>query len=108
MYDYLEVEGWVVVNVIKNDLEWWADEIWELISIWSPEGVKSYLIFLVDPQYDGLRSKGQHVWGIGCSNNYPNTRLDAESGGTVGYGNLFKKEIDTFFVKLDCLRYADE
>jgi hypothetical protein len=108
MYDYLEVEGWQISNIDKSDLEWWADEIWELESTWSPQGVKSFLTFLVDPQHDGVREKGQEVWGIGCSSAYPNSRNDAESGGTIGFGKSFKKDISSFLMKLDALRYVDE
>jgi hypothetical protein len=100
-----EFDGqWEIVSKYTDNLEWWADEIWELSSIWSPSGAKAYLTFLVDPMHDGNRVKGQKVWGLGCSKNHPDSRYTAESGGTISLGKSFKNHFLDFTLKLDGLR----
>ena len=43
--------GWSIELVdIPSDI-WWAKEIWELTSEWSPKGMKVYLSFLIDPLF---------------------------------------------------------
>jgi hypothetical protein len=44
--DYLEVDGWDLVCKHTHDLEWWADEIWQLKSRWSPVGAEALVTFL--------------------------------------------------------------
>lgn len=53
--------GWQVAQVLTQDLERWADEIVILESEWSPKGKSAHLTFLVDPQWDHHRAKGQAV-----------------------------------------------
>jgi hypothetical protein len=101
---YLEKNGWQIEGIENDDLEWWADEIWEMRSIWSPEGVPVYITFLVDPQHEGNRNKGQSVWGIGNSSNYPISRVEAESNGTVSMNDIFKNNVNDFFQRIESLR----
>ena len=51
--DHLERSGWERAQFHLVDLEWWADEIWELRSLWSPVGARTYVTLLVDPQWEG-------------------------------------------------------
>lgn len=78
--DQLEVNGWDVLEHV-NDLDWWADEIWELRSRWSPVGAYGYITFLVDLMWEGNRRKGQGVWAIGCSANNPKDHAEAQDDG---------------------------
>ena len=101
--DRLEAEGWDVHAIHTRDLEWWADEVWELRSRWAPRGAAAYITFLVDPQHEGPRNQGQSVWGVGCSAAFPASRHDAEAGGTVSMRALSKQEkqdMDAFFERL--------
>ena len=103
--DYLEVEGWEIEKVHEYDLEWWSDEIWELKSRWSPEGVPAYITFLVDPQCDDKnRKKGQEVWGVGNSCSYPTSREGAEENGTISLNSISKNDIEEFLSRLELLR----
>ena len=103
--DFLEVEGWNIERRHETALDWWADEIWELRSRWSPEGARAFITFLVDPQFEGDRSKGQAVWGIGSSSMFPQSREEAESHGIISVGSRrFKAEIEDFLSRLDELR----
>jgi hypothetical protein len=49
LLEMLERRGWSVTRH-SAELEWWADEIWAVESIWSPSGFTLYLTFLNDPQ----------------------------------------------------------
>ncbi|HJX93427.1 MAG TPA: hypothetical protein VJ372_23235, partial [Pyrinomonadaceae bacterium] len=62
----LSEHGWSAAK-IEEDLEWWADEMWQLESVWSPVGSLAYVTFLVDPQFEGNREKGEAVWAIMAS-----------------------------------------
>lgn len=108
MEDYLAVNGWDVYSRFTDHLEWWADEIWQLKSRWSPSSAEAHLIFLVDPlevSSGANRLKGQHVWGIACCKDYPNDRLEAESLAVIALNKQFKAEMDNFLLRLESLRY---
>jgi hypothetical protein len=66
----LPEHGWRLVSE-EGNLEWWADEIWKLESIWSPVGAVAFVTFLVDPMYDGSRQKGEGVWAVMASQGRP-------------------------------------
>jgi hypothetical protein len=42
--------GWRVVSRERHELDWWADEIWEVASGWAPQAYTVFLTWLVDPQ----------------------------------------------------------
>lgn len=71
--------GWEITDA-QTSLEWWADEMWEIESSWSPVGTVAYVTFLVDPQADVMnRQKGENVWAVMVSRIPPNERLFKES-----------------------------
>ena len=89
------------INELDNlSVEWWADEIWELKSHWSPNKLVGYITALVDPMHDGNRKKGQAVWAYGLSKNYPQSIHDAQKLGVVSNGKSFKNDVDDF---IDCV-----
>jgi hypothetical protein len=98
--DHLEVNGWDLEKIRESDLEWWADEVWELNSRWSPEGVSSFITFLVHPQHMGERRKGQAVWGAGSSSKFPTSRFEAETNGTISLNEISKGDIESFLDKI--------
>ena len=102
--DYLTVEGWDIEEILSNDLEWWADEIWKLKSRWSPIGKKAFITFLVNPMHEGNRIKGQAVWGVGSCGNLPDSLEDAQSIGCISLKSGVKNEIEEFLSQLDILR----
>jgi hypothetical protein len=93
--DYLKVNGWDLVQSHTQSLEWWAEEIWQMKSRWSPEGTQAFINFLVDPMWEGNRRNGQSVWAVGCSASFPCNRREAESGGILRLRSS-KKEIEEF------------
>ncbi len=104
--DWLAAYGWELEWKEKEELEWWADEIWKLRSVWSPMEAEAYIIFLVDPQWEGNRKKGQGVWGMGGCLNYPRERREAESLATMSYQSQPKSEYERFLESFEIARNA--
>ena len=87
----------------EDNLEWWADEMWLLESVWSPVGSCAYLTFLVDPQASNSRKKGASVWAVKASLGKPTTWL-SEGDCTLSLGQGWKEEMSEFFAYLAMLR----
>lgn len=104
MEDYIEVNGWEIASSDSDHNDWWADEIWELQSTWSPVGTKCYLTYLVDPQFDGIRKPGEAVWAVGASEARPHSIREASEYGIIVLNKKFKVNIEEFFTQLDDLR----
>ena len=99
----LPEHGWRVANAEEN-LEWWADEMWLLESEWSPVGRQVYVTFLVDPQFEGSRTKGEAVWAVMASPAKPMSRLQVEGEFTLSLGQGWKDRLPAFFEHLAALR----
>lgn len=103
LFNQLLEHGWRVANQ-EEGLEWWADEMWRLESLWSPVGSLAYVTFLVDPMSDGDRKKGEDVWAVMASSTKPLSRLKVEGEFTLSLGGGWKQEMPTFFKHLAALR----
>jgi hypothetical protein len=98
--------GWSISTVERDDVEWWADEIWELHSTWSPTTARAWLVFLVDPQFVGERQAGAGVWAIDLHARSPDHIGHALTG--IRISDLRRTNImHGFLAKLDTLRTAD-
>ena len=75
--------GWRLAERQLPAEHWWLDELWTLESVWSPQGRRAYLIFLVDPQWDGPRRFGEGVWAVACCKTLPSDWMNVEVGATV-------------------------
>ena len=100
----LPENGWQVLVVEDSGLEWWADEIWLIESVWSPRGCCLYLTFLVDPMADSQRAKGQSVWAVGTSAERPLGRGSAEGKPLLSLGHGWRSHLAEFFAGLAGLR----
>ena len=80
IHDALRGQGWSVSKVELLSDCWWAKEIWELRSHWTPEGAVIFLTLLIDPmaEIDDNNPPDSAVWAVGLSTDLPNGRLDAE------------------------------
>lgn len=67
----LSEQGWCVASREREELDWWADEIWLVKSEWPPRGFTVFLTWLVDPQCDDHRQPGQGVWAVGTCLEHP-------------------------------------
>jgi hypothetical protein len=100
----LPENGWQVIGIEDSGLEWWADEIWLIESLWSRQGFRLYLTFLVDPMADGQRAKGQSVWAVGTSTVRPMGRGSAEGNPLLSLGHGWRSHLAEFFAGLSVLR----
>jgi hypothetical protein len=100
----LPENGWRLLGVEESSLEWWADEIWLIESVWSPQGFRLYLTFLVDPMADTQRAKGQSVWAVGTSTGRPAGRGSAEGKPLLSLGPGWRSRMAEFFDSLAGLR----
>jgi hypothetical protein len=100
----LHENGWQVLAVEDSGLDWWADEIWLIESLWSPRGFRLYLTFLVDPMADSQRAKGQGVWAVGTSTVRPVGRGSAEGKPLLSLGGGWRSHLAEFFAGLSVLR----
>ncbi|MEL6951881.1 MAG: hypothetical protein AAFN09_02465 [Pseudomonadota bacterium] len=59
---------------------WWAKDIWQLQSEWTPKDAMIYLFLLVDPMVEADHNNvpDTAVWAVGLSANVPHDRLEAE------------------------------
>jgi hypothetical protein len=96
----LPEHGWQVIGVEDSGLEWWADEIWLIESLWSPKGFRLYLTFLVDPMADGQRAEGQNVWAVGTSIERPVDRVSAQGKPLLSLGHGWRSHLTEFFAGL--------
>jgi len=78
LIDLLTSAGWSVEAREVSDLEWWADEIWLVRSVWHPTNFSLYITFMVDPSHDGNRCKDQAVTALGASRMKPTRETLAE------------------------------
>jgi hypothetical protein len=98
--------GWRILPVADHELEWWADEMWLLESIWSPVGSLAYLTFLVDPQipHSRTRKTGEAVWAVMVSPLKPVAWQSSDEGFTLSLGQGWEKRLPDFFEHLARLR----
>jgi hypothetical protein len=88
----LERDGWKVVEEELGD-EWWVDERWKVESTRSPPGLHVWVSFLVDPQHDGPRDRGEHVWAVGVTSTRPGAR-DQVEGTAVSIRRHWAQSLD--------------
>ena len=102
----LPEQGWQVARTEEN-LDWWADEMWFLESTWSPVGSRAYITFLVDPQFEGNRRKGEAVWAVMASLFKPTSYFQGEHEFIVSLGQGWKDHLPALFAFIGCLRGAN-
>ncbi len=102
LLNQLSQQGWQLKRK-EQDLDWWADEMWQLESVWSPVGAVAYVTFLVDPQWNGDRNKGEHVWAVLLSHDKPIERM-VEGGYTLSLGKGWKNRLPELLHQLSSFR----
>jgi hypothetical protein len=95
--------GWRVVGRQRNDLDWWADEIWTVESEWAPQDLTVFLTWLVDPQEDDSRQPGQAVWAVGTCLKPPANRLEAQGEPLLSVKH-WPRDLPEFLGGLSALR----
>jgi len=93
----LSQQGWRIVHRERDDLDWWADEIWTVESEWSPQGFTVYLTWLVDPL------SGWGIWAVGTCLSRPTGRLEAGAKPHMSI-NHWPRDVEQFLQGLAKLR----
>jgi hypothetical protein len=72
LLDGLTEAGWELAATEQLH-EWWADDVWRMRSVWSPQGCECYITFLVDPQLDlhRKRKSSEGVWAVSVTPTLP-------------------------------------
>ncbi|HWT00912.1 MAG TPA: hypothetical protein VN256_11760 [Pyrinomonadaceae bacterium] len=105
LLDQLAKHGWEAEPVERAELEWWADEMWLLVSQWSPVGSTAYLTFMVNPLYDlPDRKKGQYVWAAMATSEKPVWRPPGEDDFTLNLNQGWKERMPELLEHLSRLR----
>ena len=104
LLDQLAKQGWEASPVERGELERWADEMWLLVSQWSPVGTVAYLTFLVDPGYIYPRKKGQHVTDAMASGGKPRDRWWGEDCYMLDLTQGWKERMPELLAHLSRLR----
>jgi hypothetical protein len=72
--------GWELIEVNDDNHDWWCDEHWRIRSVRENWGLELLIFFLVDPQWEAPRKKGQGVWEIAATTTFLKSWLDADGG----------------------------
>jgi hypothetical protein len=78
----------------KGELGWWASEMWQLESVWSPSGKMAFITFLLEPQL------AESVWAIMVSEEKPVNRFGNFTLSLKGW----EKELPEFMKFLSEIR----
>ena len=60
---------WEITGINFNS-DWWDDENWKIQFKYDPK-ICFYICFIVDPQFEGNRKKGQGIYEIKASSDFP-------------------------------------
>ena len=82
--------GWELATQ-DTDTDWWLEEIWSIKSVRQNWGYELFILFLVDPLYEG-NNKSQAVWAVTATTELPPDRITAENG--VALMDLVKGKFD--------------
>ena len=105
LLDALTEAGWELAAT--EDLhQWWADDVWRMRSIWSPQSCEFYLTFLVDPQLDlhRKRKRGEGVWAASASAKLPTSRLQVEAELMFSLGHGWAERLKDFVAHVSKFR----
>jgi len=72
----LLIRNWEIIEIDSNS-EWWDDESWKVRLKYNTK-VQFYLCFIVDPQLEGVRKKGQGIYEVKASTQFPKSWNDDE------------------------------
>jgi hypothetical protein len=101
LLERLEQSGWAVTRR-KDDLPWWAHEVWTLESQWSPHGFTLFLTFLTDPQ----PGNPNPFCEVGTCRTFPENRSEAAGEPVLMMTPRWVEELPPFVAALGALRQA--
>ncbi len=98
--------GWELVSIDSDHTDWWLDDLWEIQSVQQLYGLKLYIHFQVDPQYDGL-NKSSAVMNVTVNQD---RKLDYSASHGIDIAELylkggkFKNRIESFAISINKFR----
>ena len=106
LLERLSEAGWELADTEDLD-QWWADEVWRMRSVWSPQTAQFFLTFLVDPQLDlhRKRKKGEGVWAVLASSSLPAHWQSSQGQVTFSLGHGWAERLKDFAGSLCAFRY---
>ena len=105
IHDRLDEFGWAFASHDDTDA-WWADDIWRLRSIWSPQSCEVYLTFLIDPQTDiNHRKPGENVWAVKASVARPTQWQRHDGEFVLDFGRGWRDRLPELFSSLQKMRH---
>lgn len=100
----LTQSGWELSERV-DDTDWWLDECWRIISTRASWGDEIFILFLVDPQYEGL-NKHKAVWAVMATTELPDARPSDD--GAIILVDLqkgkYEQKLDEFVSGIDRFR----
>jgi hypothetical protein len=69
-------ENWEI-KTIDSNYEWWDDEHWKIEYKYESK-LSFFLCFIVDPMFEGQRKKGQGIYEVKASTEFPKNWNDDE------------------------------
>lgn len=103
----MKERGWHLVEVDDAPSEGWADERLAFESRWTPVGAKIFLTFLVDPQRDAPRAKGESVWAVVASARPLEQNPSSADGTWLALGQGWQERLGEFIQGLDAVRLGE-
>jgi hypothetical protein len=94
--------GWRVEAIEESD-SWRVRIIWHLQSAWSPLECEAFLLFLVDPQDDGLNRK---IFAVAASANRSFDSTGSQDQNILYFAKGWPKQLTQFVRALNLLRSA--
>jgi hypothetical protein len=107
LIDRLGSHGWRATK-LDEQLDWWADEMWQLESNWSPRDARAYLTFLVDPMTGLERKPHEDVWAAAATPHKPIKQQDVRTGLTLSLGHGWNDRVQELIEYLNKLRQVEE
>lgn len=95
--------GWEIQK-IEDNTDWWLEEYWKIISVKQNWGQILYILFLVDPQYEGNK-KSEAIRGISAMEEIPVSRPNDDGVAflSMSSGN-YNENLENFILKLNTFR----
>lgn len=99
----LENDGWELIGIVEENLDWWCDEYWVIRSVRENWGLELLILFLVDPQWNLLPKKGEGIDEIVATEKFPAGWGEARSGIALPSMDhrIFQKNLAGFITSLN-------
>jgi len=98
IYTSIADAGWKITEVDAPELDWWAAEMWQLESTWSPVGKAAFITFLYEPE------SLQNVWEVRASHDKPEDRHWNKTSCYMSLKSRWESELPIFIECLSRLR----